>query len=222
MAQWGRRGQVFVGAHETPAENLCQGTPFAEVNAAQYRRDGAIVLPRKLSAGGCKVCVVPVAYTHGEQLRGTITELSYAGLIGMRYELRPMQAGPAAPGAPQSRFLTVGIAADVDVPTPPMLVAVNNTERFPLDAQDGQSLRFLTAGDPRPFAELGPIRAGQSTVATQYSLDLTQVVGFVRLFVIQSQGDASAAAGPRYALTDPPIQQLHYAPPQPQGPTFNA
>ncbi|NLG48254.1 hypothetical protein [Gordonia sp. (in: high G+C Gram-positive bacteria)] len=212
--------QVFVGAPETPAENLCQGPPYAEVNETQYRRDGAIVLPRKLSPGGCKVCIVPVAYTHGEQLRGTIAELSYAGLIGMHYELRPMQAPPALPGAPQSRIVAVGIAADVNVPHPPMLVAVNNTERFPLDAQDGQPLRFLTAGDPRPFAELGPIRSDQSFAPTPYSLDLTQISGFVRLFAIQNQGDASGASGVRYALTDPPIQQLHYPLQQPQGPMF--
>lgn len=216
--------QVFVGMDTVPSEDIITGTPVADVNKSDYRHDGAIVLKRPLNAEGCKVCIVPVAYSHAEQLRGGVTDIIYPGLRRLHYELRPFQQAPPVPGvaAPApSRLVTVALRSEVNGGSPLTLVAVNNPERLPLDQRDGLPLHFQMAGNQaRPFAELGPLQAGPNAMPTPYGLDLNNVSGFVRLFVNDNGGPADSSQ-PRYALVDPPMRQLYIPPAPPQGQSFN-
>ncbi len=200
--------QVHVGVEPMTPEEICQGQPLAEASQTEYHRDGSVILRHPLQAEGCIVCVVPIAYSDGRQLRGDITELTYQGLRRMSYALTP--AGPPidpnVPPQPQARrIVNLSIAAPAVIDAPPPFVAVFNPERLPLDPKDGRHLQFGAPNrQPLPHATVPQIRPSTHPIPTGYTLDLTGAVGFVRVFVY-SRADEPA----RYALQDPPIDQLY-------------
>ncbi|GEE00701.1 putative ESX-1 scaffolding and assembly protein SaeA [Gordonia spumicola] len=208
--------QVHVGVEPMTPDEICQGTPIDEASQTEYHRDGSIILRRPLQAEGCVVCVVPIAYSDGRQLRGEITTLTYRGLRRMSYSLTQFgqQPDPGVPQPPQvRRVVNLSLAAPTVIDGPPPLVAVFNPERLPLDAKDGQHLQFTAPNRQQiPHATFGQIRSSTHPIPTGYTLDLTNLVGHVRVFVY-SRADEPA----RYALQDPPIDQLQLLPPDVPG-----
>ncbi|MFT3660656.1 MAG: hypothetical protein QM809_04480 [Gordonia sp. (in: high G+C Gram-positive bacteria)] len=207
--------KVYVGVEGVPIDQILAHQPFAEVTAAQYRRDGAIILRRPLQNKGCVVYLVPVAFSRAEQLRGEPKALTYPGLFRARYELWPVPPGNLPPGTPPpvpERF-RLAVQSDNDVLDPPPLVAVFNPDRLPLHPQDGHWLPFHDRGEQRPFAKLAQLPRSDRPLPTDFELDLRGRRGFFRVFTNSAQvGDGD---GPRLALLDPPLRHLFHTPPMP-------
>ncbi|WLP88619.1 hypothetical protein [Gordonia sp. NB41Y] len=199
--------QVFVGPTTLSPEQICsQSRPSAEVTASTHRRDGAIIMPQPLSSNGCTVCLAPVAYSRGEQIRGEIATLAYPGLTRMEYRFEPVPTDN-----PRSRVLRLWVGSESELANPPALVLVANRERLPLDLRDGHNLQFLVRGQRTPHCQLPHIQPGVHR--TDFYVDLGNEFAFVRVFV-----DDTADRTPRVALTDPPMQQLwQFRAPTPQG-----
>lgn len=197
--------QVFIGPNSLTPEQICsQPQPFAEVTASAHRRDGAIILPQALPQKGCTVCLVPVAYSRGEQIRGEISTLPYRGLLRLFYWLEP-----APHPDPNARLFRLGLRSPTEIVNPPALVVVANADRLPLDSRDGRNLQFLVRGQRIPHCDLPTIPDGAHP--TEYQIDLTGIFAYVRLFVHEA-----AEREPRVALADPPLSQLwQFSPPAP-------
>ena len=198
--------QIYVGLSSVPTDQICSAAPLAEVNRSRFERDGAVILQRPLQNQGCTVCVVPVAYSAGEQLRGEISTIQYRGLWPLRYTLR---APMPQEGMPPPQYRQIALSSASDLGQPLTLMAVGNPERLPLDPHDGRTLRFLHRSSPQPLphAQLPQIRRSDQPLPIPYALDVSDVYGYVRLFVHQT-GDA-ADGRPQFALQDPPLEQLY-------------
>lgn len=197
---------VYVGSALLDPVQLCaEERPFAEVTAGDHRRDGAIILPQPLPANGCIVCLVPVAYSGGQQFRGDIAILNYDGLSRVWYFLEPLP-----PTEPTSRVVRLRLDSSVEIATPPALVLVGNPERLPLDSHDGVPLQFTVRGQQLPHCVLDRIPQGHTP--TEFTVDLSNVYGFVRLFVQDDFGRL-----PQVALHDPHPAELVYSPLAPTG-----
>ncbi|MEP9395100.1 MULTISPECIES: hypothetical protein [Gordonia] len=199
--------QVFVGPKTLPPEQICaQPQSFAEVTASTHRRDGAIILPQALPGNGCTVCLVPVAYSRGEQIRGEIATLDYPGLARVFYWFDAV----ATPN-PMSRVLRLVMRSYTEIANPPALVLVANPQRLPLDSRDGQILQFHHRGQSLPHCDLPRIPHG--THPTEYTVDLGDTYAFIRLFVHEA-GEVT----PAMAVHDPALTQLmRFQPPLPPG-----
>lgn len=198
--------QVFVGHATLSAEQICAQAPFAEVTVSAHRRDGAIILPQPFPANGCTVCLVPIAYSRGEQIRGEVTTLSYPGLDRLRYWFDPVETPN-----PASRVLRLVMHSPNELLDPPALVLVANQQRLPLDSRDGQHLQFDVRGQRLPHCDLP--RIPQGTHPTDFTVDLGTTYAYIRLFVHEAQEGHRALA-----LHDPEMYQLYqFTPPPPPG-----
>lgn len=209
--------QVHVSHENATVEQACSGNPFVDVAAGQYRRDGAVVLPRSLPPQGCKVFVVPSTFSRGEQLRGEAAVLTYPGLRRARYELIPLGTAPATPDGPPpppSGLFRLALQSELDVPNPPPLVAVINDQRLPLHENDGARVSFVIGDQARPFGQLERFPKNQHPQPTPLLVDVRGQLGFLRIFPLAGQG--AGDTGPRLALIDPPIGRLYYNPAPPQ------
>lgn len=195
---------VYVGSATLSPEEICdRNQPLTDISKSQYRRDGALILPRRLEPKGCTVCLVPVAFSRGEQVRGQITVLRYPGLHRLHYGLISREEAP-----PHVRELV--LRSDHAVESPVAFVMVNNRERFPLGPTDGEHVYFRPprGGEPTPQCSLEAIPRGD--YRTLWQVDWAWHRGFFRLF-IASVADRSR----RYALADPSLQHLQYFDPLP-------
>lgn len=197
--------RAYIGQPGVPPEQLCHGRPFGEVSAEQYERDGALVLARPLTLKGCQVALVAVSYSGGHEIVGEPVGLLYPGLARLAYQLEPVQA---APGQHVVRLLLHSESAVMDVPP---LVLVHRSDRLPLDATDGRTMRFYTdSGQLVPHCQItGELLPGEHR--TEWVADLTGVSGYVRLFVHDG-----IRRGRPIAVLDPPMANLRLVPPPPQ------
>lgn len=198
---------AYVGRDSIAPEQICESGPaFAEVTKEQHRRDGGIAFPRPLPPNGCLVCLVPVAYSQAEQVRGEIAVLSYPGIHRVNYWFNLL------PNQPPGRLLVeLMLDAETEVIDAPALVVTHNDSRLPLEANDGRHLNLHSGGFDRPHVVLDRIPRGTS--ATGWVTDLTDLPGFIRLFVVPGTD-----RGRQVALRDPSIAQLSpgaSAPPPP-------
>lgn len=192
---------VFVGSMTLSPEDICERSqPLAEVSAAEYRRDGGLILPQPLVPKGCTVCLVPVAYSRGEQVRGEITALGYPGLHRLRYDLVPQQI-------PSRYIMEIKIETKLDIESPVGFVMRNRLDRFPLSPDDGELVYFLPpeGGEPLPNWVLSHLPRGEHLTGCR--VDWTDRRGFFRLF-ISSQADPNK----RYALADTSLHRLWFDP----------
>lgn len=188
--------KAFVGLDSVSPEEICANNqPTEEINEARYRRDGGLTFTKRLASNGCTVCLVPVAYSRGEEIRGRVSALQYPGLARIEYRLAFDTSGQAA---------RLWLKADVEVEFPPPLMLINNVDRFPLSPDDGQFI-YLTPPD-------GSQRLPQCTVDhisregtdTRWVIDLSGVRGFYRLFF----GQQPPGSRP-LALQDPALEHLY-------------
>lgn len=194
---------AFVGFSGTPEQICAGGAPIAEVSASQHKRDGALTFPRPLQPSGCTVCLVPVAYSRGEQIRGEISALHYPGLDRLSYWFEPVPSNGPAP-----QRLRLVLNADHDIENPPPLVLVNNEQRLPLEPRDGRYVQLDSPQGPVPHCVLQRIPRGAAR--TDWTFEIGRMEGYMRLFVYE-EVDRSRAL----ALHDPLLQNLTI-PRQPQ------
>ncbi|NMO00159.1 hypothetical protein HH308_02895 [Gordonia sp. TBRC 11910] len=193
---------AYIGYGNATVEQNTSGAPFAEVSFSAHQRDGALTFPRPLPATGCTIYLVPVAYSAGHEIRGDVTTLEYPGLARLDYTFVAINARPG------QLLVRLYLKAESDIDDPPAFVLVHNPDRLPLDAADGRNLSFLNQGFSVPHCQLDRIGRGVNT--TDWTVDLTGVEGFLRLFVSDNRRTR------RIALLDPKMDLL-WLPPAQQG-----
>ena len=188
---------AYVGSNTLPPQEICdRDQPYAEVSSARYRRDGGLILPKALEAKGCTVCLVPVSYSRGEQVRGQISAVRYPGLHRLRYAFSIVES-------PSRHIRELWLENYLEIESPIMLVMVSRPDRFPLEPHDGHPIYFTDpdSGEQAPRCLISALPTGQHP--TGWKADWTQHRGFFRLFIAE-QADQTK----RYALADPPLNQL--------------
>lgn len=192
---------AFVGSTTLRPEEICErGHPTAEVSRAQYERDGALILPRPLEPKGCTVCLVPVSYSGGEQIRGDMTVLRYPGLHRLFYDLVPRQV-------PARHVREIKLYSNLDIDSPIAFVMRNRLDRFPLTPDDGELIYFRPREGGSPVSQWVVSNLARGEHMTGCKVDWTDYRGYFRLF-IRSQSDPEK----RYALADASPHRLWLAP----------
>ena len=194
---------AYIGPMGLPFDQVSPSADADEISARQYRRDGGLSLRSTLPAGGCSVHLVPIAFSRGEQIAGTVTSIEYNGLVRMAYMLRRDDS----PGASSGVSLHVFCAEDVE--SPPPLVLVFNRDRLPLSSRDGHSVPLRGAGEDRPVMQCVLPRLSKGWADTGWKADLTGHAGYVRLFVDSNRAQIGAR---RFAMLDPAVSTLKLAP----------
>jgi hypothetical protein len=193
---------AFVGPESLPPEEICgEGNqPMAEITEAVHRRDGGLTFERPLPAKGCNVCLVPVSYSRGYQVRGAVTTVAYPGLSRVWYELELQQV-------PSRHVVQLRLYSELEVDSPIAFVLINNADRFPLSPDDGQPVYLKPPLDTQEVPQCLFDRLVKGHQSTGWSADLTQFVGYVRLFIAER-----ADTRRRFALKDPALETLRRIP----------
>lgn len=196
---------AYIGPRNHTPEDLLEGQPSLEISSARYQRDGGLTFSAPLPASGCSVHLVPIAYSRGERVTGTVTTLDYEGLTEMRYRLDRSES------ADGRRRVSVIVASRVDTDPPAPFILVYNRTRLPLSARDGEPMAMTDVNDHtgRLTRQFLPPRLGPQWVDTGCSADVADVTGYIRLFL-----DFDSTSARHYALLDPPVSQLVLLPDQ--------
>ena len=189
--------QAFVGSVSLSPEEICaQEYPSAEITKAVHESDGALTFrPRLLHWSGCQVCLVPVAYSRGETIRGEVASLLYPGLERLSYWFEAVEPG--------SRRVRLFLRADNDIEAPPTLGLVNNPSRLPLEQHDGQHIELDSPAGPVPHCRIGGVLRAGRVVPTEWTFDIGRLRGYLRLFVTGGRRTRQVA------LFDPPLRFLY-------------
>lgn len=172
--------KAFIGlASADPDETCRDNAPKEELTKARWDRDGGLTFSDPLPANGCQVCLVPVAYSRAEEIRGHITCLQYPGLVRIDYWLVSHDGGPVA---------ELVLRSDVDVEVPPAIMLINNAARFPLSPDDGQYIKLRPRDRTESVPQLMLDRIPRDVWHTGVTVDLSNVGGFYRLFFESSDG----------------------------------
>lgn len=190
---------AYIGPRNHTPEDLLEGQPALEISAGRYQRDGGLTFRTPLPPSGCSVHLVPIAYSRGERVTGTVTTLDYQGLTEMRYRLDRSES------ADGRQRVSVFVASRVDTDPPAPFILVHNRTRLPLSARDGEPMAMTDINDHtgRQARQFLPPRLGPKWVDSGCSADIADMTGYIRLFL-----DIDAASASRYALLDPPVFQL--------------
>ncbi|WP_084727402.1 hypothetical protein [Rhodococcoides yunnanense] len=193
---------AYYGPRNHVPEELLESQPNQEISATQYKRDGGLFFKR-LPPGGCSVHLVPIAYSRGERVSGTVTTLDYKGLASMWYLLNKI----VTPNGGTRLEITMGADGELEPPAP--FTLVYNHERLPLSARDGEALLLSDQNDHagRQMRQFLPPRLGPQWTPTGWSADVSDRRGYVRLFL-----DIDSVRAKSYALLDPPVAQLILGP----------
>lgn len=189
---------AYYGPRNHIPEDLLGSQANQEISATQYRRDGGLFF-KKLPPGGCSVHLVPIAYSGGERVSGTVTTLDYPGLASIWYLLNRT----VTPNGRTRLEITMGAEQELEPPAP--FTFVFNHERLPLSARDGEPLSLGDQNDHsgREQRQFLPPRLVPQWTATGWSADVTDRRGYVRLFL-----DIDSVRAKSFALLDPPVAQL--------------
>lgn len=188
---------AHIGPRGVPIDDMSMGSAMEEISSRQYRRDGGLSL--NLPAGGCAVHLLPVAFSRGERIVGQPTTIDYNGLTRMNYALQPAQNSGA------SGMTDIFLRCEVELDDPTAFVMVFNPDRLPLSARDGRSLSLVNPSQGRPTMQASVPRLGPKSRESGWQVDLSQVKGYVRLFV---DLDSVYGMSRTFALQDPPVATL--------------
>jgi hypothetical protein len=175
-----------------------------EISVEDYEKYGGMQFTGELPAGGCTLHLVPVAFSAGRRVEGTITSILYPGLLRVQYAI---QITRDRAGVPKSARIAARAQADVQG-SPPFRLT-QHPERIPLSVNDGEPL------DVAPLDAAGDLAAGWSKVLQFSSLgtdgagemwaaDVAGRTGWVRLFADLSDPTRLR----QMALLDPPVDTL--------------
>jgi hypothetical protein len=175
-----------------------------EISVEDYEKYGGMQFTGELPAGGCTLHLVPVAFSAGRRVEGTITSILYPGLLRVQYAIDITRDRAGVP-----KSARIAARAQADVHGSPPFRLTHHPERIPLSVNDGEPV------DVAPLDAAGDLAAGWSKVLQFSSLgtagagevwaaDVAGRTGWVRLFA-----DLSDATRLRQlALLDPPVHTL--------------
>jgi len=190
---------VFVGSPALSPEEICaRSKPDYDITKTMHLRDGGHSFTPHLEPKGATVCLVPIGRSGFDSIRGRITSLQYPGLHRMWYSLRPK-------GVAGKDIRELLLHHDLDLDSSLSLVLRYLPDRLPLSEDDGDVVHFISPETGKSSAhcvfERG-LRAGQH--ATGWTVDLTGLTGFVRLFIVTKDGQSK-----RFALADHTMRELY-------------
>lgn len=193
--------KAFVGLDSMSPEEICANNqPTEEINEARYRRDGGLAFAKRLASNGCLVCLVPVAYSRGEEVRGRIATQRYPGLARVEYKLVYV---------PGTHTVQLWLKADTEVEYPPPMMLINNLDRFPLSSDDGQFVPLTPPDRSQQLPQCTVEHISRDGTDSGWTIDLSPVQGFFRLFF----GPQPPGSRP-LALKDPGLEDLYRYPQQ--------
>ncbi|CCQ15647.1 putative uncharacterized protein [Rhodococcus sp. AW25M09] len=189
---------AYLGPRNHTPEDLLESRSEQEISSAQYKNAGGLTF-RPLPPNGCAVHLIPIAYSRGERVTGTVTSLDYPGLTRIWYTL-DRTSGPNG-----GTRLGVTLFAGNELEPPAPLMLVHNPERLPLSARDGESLPLSDQNDPsgRGMRQFLPPRLVPQWTPTGWSADVTGRPGYVRLFL-----DIDPVRARGFAMLDPAVSEL--------------
>lgn len=190
---------VFVGSPALPPEEICaRAKPDYDITKTMHLRDGGHTFTPPLESKGSTVCLVPIGRSGFDSIRGRITSLHYPGLHRMWYSLRPK-------GIPGRDVRELLLDHKMDLDSSISLVLKYLPDRLPLSEDDGTVISLISPETGEKSAHCvfdKGLRAGPQS--TGWSVELTGLQGFVRLFIVM-HGDRSK----RFALADPSVRELY-------------
>ncbi|HEX7826222.1 MAG TPA: hypothetical protein VF477_15060, partial [Mycobacterium sp.] len=205
-------GATVVEMHVAPkgydARNGLTGKS-KEITLEEYEKYGGLQLSgQELPIAGCSLHLAPVAFSGGRRVVGAIRTVEYAGLLRLQYVV---QMGHDPEGRPTHAH--IAMRSQVDIGGSPAFVLVNNRDRIPLSATDGDAVDAAPVDaegrlTEQPSKEL---RWSQLTVSGSgelWAANLRGREGWIRLFV----NTPSPQRLRTIALLDPPIETLRLAP----------
>lgn len=182
-----------------------------EIALADYERYGGMRFVGNLPNGGCSLHLVPVAFSGGRRVLGTPASIEYGGLLRLWYDVRVLRDHV---GLPLSAAVT--IRAESAASGSPPFVLVNNPERIPLTAHDGDPVDMFQI-DHRGKPISGRFKEFQWSALTTdggsqgevWVGDVRGLRGWIRLFA-----NLPASRLRLLALLDPPVESLLLTPPR--------
>lgn len=195
---------VYTAPKGYDPRNGLTGTSF-EISAEEYERYGGLQLPNgKLPIAGCSLHLAPVAFSAGRRVVGAVCSIEYAGLLRLQYMVQLSRDDQGLPSHGR-----IFLRAEVNQPGSPAFVLVNNPDRIPLSANDGEALDAAPLDaegklSARPSKELRWSALSTTGAVEPWAVDLRGRRGWIRLFV----NTPSAARLRTIALLDPPVHNL--------------
>lgn len=182
-----------------------------EIALDDYQRYGGMRFVGNLPNGGCSLHLVPVAFSGGRRVLGTPVSIEYGGLLRLWYDVRVLRDEV---GLPLSAAVT--IRAESDANGSPPFVLVNNPERIPLTAHDGDAVdmfRINARGEPisgrsKEF-QWSSLGTDSTPGGEVWVGDVRGLRGWIRLFA-----NLPANRLRLLALLDPPVECLLLTPPR--------
>lgn len=175
-----------------------------EISLEEYEKYGGLHLTGALPVGGCSLHLAPVTFSGGRRVTGPVASIEYPGRLRLQYAVR---IGRDAYGFPTTA--TVAVRSEYDVPGSPSFVLVNNPQRLPLSAHDGQPVDVAPldahgqlADEPSQQLRWSALTA--SGEGELWAANVSGLNGWIRLFVNISDPVRLRTIG----LLDPPVETL--------------
>ncbi|WP_135451361.1 hypothetical protein [Mycobacterium sp. DL99] len=175
-----------------------------EISLEEYEKYGGLHLTGALPVGGCSLHLAPVTFSGGRRVTGPVASIEYPGRLRLQYAVR---IGRDAGGFPTTA--TVAVRSEYDVPGSPSFVLVNNPQRLPLSAHDGQPVDVAPLNAQGQLADQ-PSKQLRWTALTAsgegelWAANVSGLHGWIRLFVNISDPIQLRTV----ALLDPPVETL--------------
>lgn len=139
---------VYIAPRGHDPRNGLTGRSY-EIALADYEKYGGMRFYDDLPAHGCSLHLVPVAFSGGRQVFGVPASIEYGGLLRLWYEVHISRAPDGSP-----LQAAVRAHAENDATGSPPFVLVNNPERIPLTATDGQPVDMSPVDSQGQLAQL--------------------------------------------------------------------
>ncbi len=190
------------GAATVLAEVLQSGdlTATVECSADIYSQLGGVQFGRPLPNRGATVRITGVSFVGGERRESVPVEVTYPGLMRIRYVVELRRTLLLKP----DRVL-VRLASESEIANCPPLVLVHHPTRLPLHPGDGQQLEVTEDIEEvtRPVLRFRPDGIGTRPSAVAWKASVRGRTGYVRLFA-DLPPDRTALV----AILDPPVDSL--------------
>lgn len=198
---------VFRGPTGLEAESAILG-PAVEISHSDYLARGGVTFEfGELEPAGCDLHLVSVAFDEGNRVQAAPVTLHYDGILRLQYlaEMKRSLLGKV------SVVISI-VSPQMVLEKPPPFVLVYRSDRLPLTISDGTTIAMVRDGeDPgEPIRRFVPSvltsdpgMARWRTDAERWATDVSEPIGFVRLFV-----DLPPDVLKRVALLDPPVDRL--------------
>lgn len=176
-----------------------------EITEEEYEKYGGLQLSaQELPVAGCSLHLAPVAFSGGRRVAGAIRSIEYAGLLRLQYAMQ-IHRDPEG----QATHAHIAMRSQYDLPGSPAFVLVNNRDRIPLSANDGDAVDAAPLTTDGRLADQPSKELRWSALTTQgngelWAANLRGREGWIRLFVNSPSPERLRTI----ALLDPPVETL--------------